>query len=268
MQDKETFVKALVEEIIKQGERQVEVYDQKISNVYQVVKVKILDGEDRGKEVVIDHGGQFTISPAQLVREGQTVVLTAAALEEDGGKTFQIIDKYRLDGLFNIGLFFFILVILLSRLKGLGSFLGMIISLLVIVKFIVPQILAGRDPVLISITGSFVILFSGIYLAHGFSRQTSVAVVSTLITLILTGILSVIVVNMTRLTGLSSEEAYSLQFGPTATINFKGLLLGGMIIGFLGVLDDITTSLAATVFELKKVNEKLKLTELIRSSLN
>ena len=144
----------------------------------------------------------------------------------------------------------------------------MILSLGVIIKFIVPQILAGRDPLLVSVIGSVFILVTTIYLAHGFSKQTTAAVISTALTLVLTGILSVAFVNMTHLTGVASEEALSLQFGPTASINFKGLLLGGMIIGFLGVLDDVTTGMAATVFELKKVNSKLKPRELISSSLN
>lgn len=66
---------------------------------------------------------------------------------------------------------------------------------------------------------------------------------------------------------MGSDEATSLLFGETSNINFKGLLLGGMIIGFLGVLDDITTSLSATVFELKRVNPKLNFKGLVQSAL-
>jgi len=179
------------------------------------------------------------------------------------GEQYQIIDKYRLNELIYIGLLFLALVLLLSRWKGVGSFLGMVLSLLVIVKFIVPQILAGMDPLFISIVGAIFILITSIYLAHGFSRQTTVAVVATSLTLIVTGFLSVVFVNITNLSGLASEDALSLQFGPTVSINFRGL-----IIGFLGVLDDITTGLAATVFTLKKVNPRMKLEELIKSSLN
>ena len=112
-------------------------------------------------------------------------------------------------------------------------------------------------------------MVTSIYLAHGFTKQTSVAVFSTAITLVITGFLSVLFVRLTNLSGISNEDTSSLLFGgPTATINYKGLLLGGMIIGFLGVLDDITTGMSATVFELKKVNSKLKFHEIIKSSLN
>jgi uncharacterized membrane protein len=261
---KEELIKAQVVEILDEGTKQFEGLDQ--SFMYQTVKLKFLDGQDAGKEITLEYGGQFTLKDSQKVKEGQTVVLTK--IEGPNGLQYQIIDKYRINELAFIALMFLALVLLLSRLKGVGSFLGMILSLGVIIKFIVPQILAGNDPLFISIVGSIFILISTIYLAHGFSKQTTIAVVSTALTLILTGFLSVAFVNLTNLTGLASEDAFSLQFGPTATINFKGLLLGGMIIGFLGVLDDVTTGMAATVFELKKVNPRLKAVQLVSSSLN
>ena len=262
----ENLVKALVVEIVEEGEKTIDVYSEKYTNVYQIVRLKILDGEDTGIETVIDHGGTFSVHPSALVKEGQIVVLTQT--ETPDGLQYQIIDKYRLNELGMIALFFLFLVLVLSRWKGVGSFLGMILSLLVIVKFIVPQILAGKDPLFISIIGSVFILVTTIYLAHGFSKQTTTAVVSTALTLIMTGLLSVAFVSLTSLSGLADEDASTLLFGPTSTINFKGLLLGGMIIGFLGVLDDVTTGIAATVFELKKVNSKLKMGKLITSSMN
>lgn len=261
---KEELAKAQVVEIVDEGTKQFEGIDQ--SFPYLTVKLKLLDGQDTGKEVTVDYGGQFTLKDSQKVKEGQTVVLTK--IDGPNGLQYQIIDKYRINELAFIALLFLVLVLLLSRWKGVGSFFGMILSLGVIVKFIVPQILAGHDPLLVSIAGSVFILITTIYLAHGFSKQTTIAVVATALTLILTGFLSVAFVNLTNLTGLASEDAFSLQFGPTASINFKGLLLGGMIIGFLGVLDDVTTGLAATVFELKKVNPRLKIGQLISSSLN
>ena len=72
---------------------------------------------------------------------------------------------------------------------------------------------------------------------------------------------------MVHLSGLGTDDAFSLQFGQTGNINFKGLLLGGIIIGTLGVLDDITTSLSATIEEIKKANPKYTFWELVKSGL-
>lgn len=262
----EVISKARVIEILYEGENP-DVFDPSVVNQYQVVKIKILDGEDEGDQIIVRHGEQTKLMENQKVKVGEEVVVTRIQ-KADGDIEYQIIDKYRLNGMLMMGLFFLVLVLLMSGWKGFGSFFGMLASLLVIVKYIVPQILAGQDPLRISIIGCLVILLVSIYLAHGFSKQTTIAVISTFITLVLAGVLSVVFVNVLHLSGFGNEDAYSLQFGQTANINFRGLLLGGMIIGFLGVLDDVTTGISATVFELHKNNPKIKLPELVGSALN
>lgn len=257
----EEVIKAQVIQITDEGEQEIE--GNKLP--FQSVKVKLLEGSEKGSEVTIEHGKMFTIREQQKVQAGETVVVVKYPNPEGFG--YLIVDKYRLDKLVYIALLFFALVIALSRWKGLGSLLGLIISLAVIVKFIVPQILLGHDPLVVSIIGALLIMVTTIYLAHGFSKKTTIALVSTFLSLVLTGVLAVLFANLVKLTGLGSEDAYSLQFGQTGNINFKGLLLGGIIIGTLGVLDDITTSLATAISELVKANPKAKVKELIKSGL-
>lgn len=230
-------------------------------NLYQKVKVKL----DTGNEIEVEHGGTIRISSDQKVSIGDQVVLVRFP-GADGNFTWQIIDRYRLGTIqFFIGAFF-VLVIIMSRKKGLGAILGLIISLIIIIKYIVPQINSGSDPLIVSIIGSIMIMFTTIFLAHGFNKQTAIAVFSTSLTLILTGIISIVAVNLTFLTGLGREEVYNLQFG-LGNINTKGLLLGGIMIGVLGVLDDITTAQTAVVFELFKANPKQKIGELFNSAM-
>lgn len=264
---KEVFTKAQVVEIVDEGTREIEGFNGQYTNPFQKVSLKIIDGEDINKSITVDYSG-MSVSSFQKVKVGQLVVLNQVEVA-DGTFQYQIIDKLRTNELTLIAILFLFLVVLLSKWKGIGSIFGMFFSLFVILKFIIPQILAGKDPLTISILGAIAIMVTSIYLAHGFSKQTTIAVIATSLTLIITGFLSVAFVNLTNLSGISNEDTSSLLFGgPTATINFKGLLLGGMIIGFLGVLDDITTGMAATVFELNKANSKLKFGELYKRSLN
>lgn len=231
-------------------------------NPYQELTVELLDGPERGVVVPLEHGRTFSITDAQKVSVGDTVVVEF--LEQQSAGRYVITDKYRLEPLVWISVGFFLLVILSAGLKGLGSIIGMVLSLAVIVVYVVPQILAGRDPLVVSLTGSAFILLSTMYLAHGYSRQTTIAVMATAATLLITGVLSTLFVNLAHLTGMGSEDAYSLKLGATAAINLKGLLLGGMILGALGVLDDITTSQVAAVFELKRANRSLGLADLVK----
>jgi|SRR3989344_2081895 len=259
----EKFYQAEVIYILEEGEKQI----WEIKNPYQKVKLKILDGDKKNEEVIIDHGSTFQLTNNQRVRTDEKVIILGRT-NIDNQFEYHIIDKYRMDKILIILFAFFALVLAISRWKGLGSIIGLTISFLIITRFIVPNILNGKDPVLISIIGSFAIAVSTIYLAHGFSKKTGVAVFSTLLALSLTGILANLFVNIARLTGLGSEAAYGLRFGNTGDINIQGLLLGGIIIGALGVLDDVTTTQSASVFELHKTNPALKFRELFKKGMN
>ena len=148
----------------------------------------------------------------------------------------------------------------------MGSIIGMLVSLLVILKFIVPQILSGNDPLFISIIGSIIIMFLTLYLAHGFSKKTHVALIATILSLTITGFLAVFFVNLSHLSGLGNEDTYLLQFGGL-NINLQGILLGGIIIGVLGILDDSTTAQSATIFELFDANNKLTFAHLLKRGM-
>lgn len=257
------FIKAKVNEITKEKEKNIE--GQKI--ILQTLEVEFLEGPDKGRVITVEHGEAFGAASQMVISKGDEVVLSKLT-GPTGEAKYSVVDKYRLDKLVYIAIGFFIITILVVGIKGLGSLLGLAISLAVIIKFIVPQILDGKDPLLVTIIGSLFIMLITIYLAHGFSRQTSAAVLATFIALILTGLLSVLFVNFADLTGLGGEEAYSLQFGPTKIINLQGLFLAGIIIGALGVLDDVTTTQSAVIFELAKTNRKLYLFQLIRKGFS
>lgn len=235
-------------------------------NPYQIVTVTITSKNKKGEKIKIDHGKLFTVDKELLVRKGEKVVLLSF-LRPDGSEEFTIVEKYRLDRLLAITLSFIFLVLALSRLQGLGSIIGLGISILVIVKWIVPQILEGRDPLTTTLMGCVVIMCSTIFLAHGLSKKTATAFGAIVITFVVTGLLSYFFVEFSKLSGLGSDDAYSLQFGLGDLINFKGLFLSGVIIGTLGVLDDITTSLSASVFELAHTEHYKKFSPLFQAGL-
>lgn len=258
----QAYVKAKVVKIEKEGK----MASGSTTNLFQTVRVRITEGNEANKEIIVEHGGMFTITEEKKVKAGDTVIL--AKVENPDKKTaYRIIDTYRLPQLLYILLGFFALVVGIAGRKGVGSILGMGISLGIIVFFIVPQILNGQNPVVISIVGAVAILCFTLFLSHGFSRSTVVALGATLISLFLSGILAVLFVNLARLSGLGSEDAYSLSQGFAGTINFQGLLLGGIIIGVLGVLDDVTTTQAATVFTLFETDHKLKFQQLFQKGM-
>lgn len=259
---RQEYEKAKVLKIEKQSTKTVEG----VKNVYQKLRVIILDGVDKGKTITIESGKDSTLSPTQVVSENQSIVITK--ITQPGQKPiFQVYDAYRMNEILYLSIFFILVVIVIAGWKGLGSIAGLLVSLAIIFMYIVPQILAGSDPLSISIYGSLAILLLTTYLAHGVSKQTTVALFSTFIALMLTAWLSSLFVNLAHLSGFT-EETSSLQFGATSGISVKGLLLGGIIIGTLGALNDVTTTQAASVFELAATDAKLTFKELFNKSFS
>jgi len=123
---------------------------------------------------------------------------------------------------------------------GLGA------AWLVLVRFVLPAILNGRSPVAVALVGSSVIMFVVLYLAHGFSSRTTTALLGTLASLALTGLLAAVFVAGTHLSRLGSDEATYLQT-LAGNISWSGLILGGIVIGSLGVLNDVTVTQASAV---------------------
>ena len=192
--------------------------------------------------------------------EGWTIV--------DGGIEYFLREKYRLPSLIWLTAIFLLLAAIFGGRMGLQSAGGLIVSILILALFVVPKIIAGWNPLFVSFLGAFAITFTSLYLAHGFNRRTSIALASTMITLFIAALLAIIFVYAAKLFGLGSEEAMYLQSGPTAGINLRGLLLGGIIIGTLGILDDITTAQTAVIDELHHANATLGFSGLYRAGIS
>jgi len=237
-----------------------------IENRFQDVRVELLSGPQKGSTVDIKHGSFSTLTQSSTVEKDDHVVILEFE-RPDGSMEYSITDKYRLNTLLMFAGLFVLAVMSIARWKGVGSLIGLGVSFLVIIYFIIPQILAGKNPLLISIVGASIIMITTLYLAHGFYKKTTIALISTMITFVFIGILSVIAVHISRLSGLGSEEAYSLQYGLMNQVNFQGLFLGGILIGALGVLDDVTTSLTTAIFEIAKNHKNASFGGLFKSGM-
>lgn len=116
----------------------------------------------------------------------------------------------------------------------------------------------GYSPILVSVSIATIILFIAIYFTHGFNRESTIAFSGTIISVVLTGLLAYFSVQIVQLTGFNTEEAVFLNIGNTVNLNFHGLLLGGILIGVLGILDDI--AITQSVFVSEIYNSSINLT--------
>lgn len=199
---------------------------------------------------------------------GEQVLIAKDSLDSFPGAPYYITDRFRLPMLLFAVLLFVAVAILFGRLRGLTSVVGLGVSVGVLAWYVVPQILVGADPLTVCLIGAGLIAVTSLYLAHGFNKRTTIALCGTLITLAVSAGLAVFFVGGARLIGLATDESFYLELGKNITLNLRGILLGGIIIGALGVLDDVTIGQAATVAELKSANATLDFAELYRRGMS
>ena len=215
----------------------------------------VYDGEVGAIEVGVD----------DPVRTGDGVLLTAFETEA-GRLVFDFYDFQRGAPMVVLALVFAVVVIALGRWRGVGALVGLVVSYLIIVWFVVPAILDGSNAVTVAVVAASTIAFCVLFLAHGFEVPTAVALTSTLLSLLLTALLAWGFVGATNLTGLTDDSSLLLA-GLREGIDARGILLAGIVIGALGVLDDVTVTQVSAVWELKALRPELTVRELVGPAL-
>ena len=223
--------------------------------ITQRLSVEITQGERKGHVLEVEHGGILIMAESRLVQQGDRVLVGSTS--EGGGERYYVADFLRLPQLGLIVVVFAVATLLVGRQVGLRSLLSMGYSALIILLFILPRLGAAQDPVRVCVVGSLLAMVPALYLTYGWQPKTHSAVAGLAISLLVTGLMAALFVDWGRLTGFGSDEgAYLVVLSPTP-IDLRGLVLGGIIIGTLGVLDDVCVGQASATFELKRVNPAL-----------
>jgi uncharacterized membrane protein len=254
--------RARVTQIIDEG--QVELNGRK--QLYQVMRVEVLEGEFKGIPFEIDYGKRTLRSENFRFTPGDEVYVVLSQAPDNVINAYYE-DYVRSRPLAILFAAFVLSIVILGRWKGLRSLIALGISMLMIVGYVIPHILAGEDPVKVSLIGSMILLGVTLYLTYGWNLKTHASVLSMLLALLLAGVLSLLFVSVTRLTGYGDENSLFLMQQSSIQIDPRGLLLGGMIIGALGVLDDLVTSQSAAVVEIHDANQSLGFRDVFRKAM-
>lgn len=242
--------KARVLEIIDEVEKESD--NKKV--IQQDIKLLGLESEFKNKEIIYRGISDIELIGAHIYLPGDRVLVVATRASENDSFSYYITDYVRSDNLILISIVFIACLLLVGRFKGLRSILSLFLTFVVIIFFIVPQIMNGANPVLITSLGSLFILFLIIYLTEGLNLRAHLATFSMFISLILVIGISSLFIFLVKLNGAFSEDVFALINIGQQSLNLKGMLLAGMIIGSLGVLDDVIISQIVSVEQLVQAN--------------
>jgi len=217
-----------------------------ITTKTQTITVEVLEGIEVGTIATFEN--DFT-----QVKAGELIYVrhSTGGFDPD---TWSVSDPYRLHVLGAVLVVFIILVCIFGGIQGIRGFVSLIGSLFLIFYLLIPAIYTGSSPILVSIGVASLIIIVGSYVTHGVSRTTTSAMLGMILTVIVTGIATYLVIDLASLSGFTSEINVYLNFGTDGRISMIGLLFGGIMIGLLGVLYDIAIGQAVAVEELYRAS--------------
>ena len=234
----------------------------------QLATARLESGRDAGRRVQLQLGATGGLEPD--LDPGDDIRVARAPEPPPGapsaGTGYSLVDFQRGTPMLVLAVIFAAAVLLLARLRGALSLVGLGFSLAVVLVFVVPAILDGESPLAVAVVGSLAVALVTIPLAHGRGPKSLAAVLGTGASLLLTALLAFVFTGAAHLSGFSSEEAVFLQVSG-ADLSLEGLLLAGMVIAALGVLDDVTVSQASTVLALRGAAPELGFRELFARAL-
>jgi uncharacterized membrane protein len=227
--------------------------------LYQTVLVEFLSGEKKGEQV--------SIEDSTFVMEAGDKMYVRYLETRDGSTYYSIQEPYRLQSILVLALIFFAVVLLFGGKQGFLSLVALFISFGGIFKFLFPEIINGGNVVIIATVGALLSLFVVMYLTHGFTRLTTSAFLGCAFSVIATLLFANYAVAITSLTGFASEESVYLNLATRGGLDFVALLVGGIIIGVIGVIDDVAITQASVVNQLQAASPGLQVWELYGKAL-
>jgi uncharacterized membrane protein len=255
------YVDATVTEVTREDCVSVEVAGAAVE--CQVVDVEITSGEPEGTSATFRIQASDFSKPD--LEAGDRIVLARNPLAPPEFQ-YSYADQQRATPLLLLTVLFVVVVVALGRWKGVRALAGIFVGLAVIVVFLLPSLLRGNPALPVALAATVVIAFLVLYLAHGFRPATTVALVGTLVSLVVTAVLAQVFVGAASFTGLMGAEAQTLRV-TAGLVDLRALLVAGIVIGALGVLDDVTVTQVSTVVEMRRVNPELSRVELYRAAV-
>ena len=233
----------------------------------QEAEVKITGGPFKGKTVRVRNVYSEDDPYLNVYLEENDEILLVGTVSDGRLQTVDVHDVVRDRGLYYLLGIFVVLLLGIGRIQGLKTLITLAFTGLVVVRGVVPLLLAGYAPIPVATASATVVIVFTLLVIGGINAKSFSAIVGTVCGVTFAGILALWVGKLSGLTGFSSEEARMLLF-MDHPINVRGLLFAGIIIGSLGAVTDVGMSVASAVSEIRAADPRISAYRLVRAGMN
>lgn len=235
--------------------------------IQQNLEIGILTGPLKGQTKIYTGISGIDVVSSNVYKANDKVLISYNR-GETGEYEIYVTDYVRNNSLLWLVIIFVIAVLIVGGAKGFMALLSLVVSFFAIVKVLIPLVFAGYNPLVIGVFISLIILLALIYLTEGWNKKSHISVISIAVSLLVTVALSLMFGYFSRLSGTAKEEIVFLIDAIKTPINFQYLLLASIIIGTLGVLDDIVVGQVEAVEQIKIANPNLKKKEVFKMGMS
>ncbi|AVP65936.1 YibE/F family protein [Clostridium botulinum] len=233
------------------------------------VKVKILNGKYKDKVIDMDNLVSDKTYHETYAKKGNEVLINIEEDNKDNIKKAYIYEVVRYKYLKGIIILFLVLLSLLGGMQGIRSVLALLITTYSVLKILIPLIMSGFNPILVSIIICIGVSILNLLIISGKNKKSLAAIIGTLGGVMVAGIIALISSNILQVIGLTDEEAQMLIYiTGSPKFNFRGLLFSGILMGALGAVMDISMSIASSMKEVKINNPDISKKQLVKAGFN
>lgn len=234
-----------------------------------ILKVKITNGPFKGEIIEVNNLLEANSAYNIEVSEGDQIFVIPEFDQEANIVNAYVTEIVRDKYLIIITILFTIILIIIGKFKGLKAVITLAITAIAVVKILLPLILKGYNPILISVVIGLAIIIITLLIISGINRKTLSTIIGTSSGILIGGVLALIFGNLSNLTGLGSEEARMLAYIPqNISFDFRGILFSGIILASLGAVMDVSMSISSSMFEIAKVDPTIRKNDLISAGMN
>lgn len=260
-----TYEKAIVTAVVKE---ELELYEADGEHMVgsQLLRVRFLEGKEKGTEVEIENG--ISITHNVILKTGDRLIVCA---DRPGNvESFYYVYNYdRSTGIWFVATAFVCLIIFIGRKHGVKSCLGLAFTLIMVVCYLLPALYKGKSAVFASIFTVGVSSIVTSFCIGGLEKKTVYNMLSSTLGGCSAGIIYMFLSFVLKVGGNSMEETESLILITQATgMRINGILFAGIMVAALGAVMDVAVSLGAALYEIQILNPKISGRELFQSRMN
>jgi uncharacterized membrane protein len=228
-------------------------------------KIEILEGEYEGE--VVETMPTWVGNEDDLFEEGSKVYVSQMT-DIEGEQVWTVESYSRENALLILGIVFVVLIIAITGIRGVTATVGLAISFFILYFFAIPRINMGADLLLISIITIFILLCASTFITYGLNIKSFIAFISTFLGILIIAGIGYLVISWLNISG-TGEEASVMLFDTTkGVVRLSWVFLLSIVIGALGVLDDVTIGQASSMLEIYDTNKSLSANELFSKTMN